>query len=185
MPKKSKASKASDVTCADDFGMFLAEAQNDLIILEDGIDKTVREHPAKFYSVSSRHAMAAAIRDTAKNDLVEARSGAYIRLRTSEEDAGKKRTEAHLNALVETDDEVLEKTRLLALRSLEASQVGTLKDAYIQRSFAIRDLASLTVHNYLASSTISAGPSNAEYDKNKESIAKHRKSSKKELKKRG
>lgn len=162
--------------------------QTGLIINEDDIDGTVRSQPSKYYEAGELHAESVAMRDTVKNQIQTTRSELYIEIRETIESGGKKITEANLAAMVDTDKGMLDLSSILVQANLLVGKVSALKDAFSQRSFAIRDIVALTIHNFMATNTITKSgvgndAANIEYDKNRKEIAKHRKG-KKELKRK-
>ncbi len=154
-----------------------------LEIDDNNLDGVVREHPVFFYEVGSLYAELVAWRDTAKDNLSQTRHTINLKVREESAAEGKKLTESNITALIETDGSVIEAGLELANAAELLGKVAALRDAFTQRSFAIRDIVSLTVHTHLTSSSINAS-SNEKYDDNRRHIEAHRKSKQGGMKKR-
>ena len=174
MGKKTKRDASNFDATLEDIKEELLELEQMLKIDEDNLDKVIREHPVMFFRIGTVHTSAVSVRDTLKDKLVSMRHEVYLEVRSEADEGNKKLTEANVTAMIETDERI----GVLKHDLVEANQVlGTasaLKDAFAQRSFAVRDIVSLTVHSNMVHSSISVA-ANERHEETRGKLAKHRK----------
>lgn len=128
------------------------ELEAALRIDEDGLDEALTEQPELFYRVSKAYAIEASRRDAAKQAVQDAEAEADVDARADVADQGKKTTETEIKALVQTDKRVVAARRRFAELAESTAKLAALKEAYQQRSYALKDLAGLYVANYYTAS---------------------------------
>ena len=142
------------------------ELEDALRIDEHALEEALRDQPRMFYRVANAYALEMSRRDAAKQALAdaEAREDLNIRDEAREEEsraAGKgkeaapskiKLTEGEVRARVQLSAEVVIARDALAARSDSVAKLTALKEAFQQRSYALKDLASLYVANYYTAS---------------------------------
>lgn len=140
----------------DDNAIF-ADLETGLQIDRNNLDEIVEQHPSLYYEVSKRMAMLVSQRDAAKQYIKEIEGHVYLNIRNKARADGEKITENELAALQVTNKEVIKAHDTYAELSGEVGKWGALKDAYEQRSYAIKDEVQLYLANYY-SEVSDAGP---------------------------
>lgn len=164
-PRRAKPEEVDEFReLEDDF--HIRELEDALRIDEHALEEALRDQPSMFYRVSKAFALEMSRRDAAKQALAdaEARADLDIRDEAREEEArvvgkGKeaatskiKLTEGEVRARVQLSAEVVIARDALAARFDAVAKLTALKEAFQQRSYALKDLASLYVANYYTAS---------------------------------
>lgn len=134
---------------------------DNLAIDKNQLDVELMQQSQNFYEVSAQYADAVNRRDTVKKELKEAEAAAYFRVKQALLDAGDKATEAATEARVLQDEDCIDFREELLAANLEVEQLSALKDAFIQRSYVLKDLVALFISGYFADSAI-AKPKNSD-----------------------
>jgi hypothetical protein len=126
----------------------LIELEKGLRIDEDALDEALLAQPDLFYRVSKALALLSSRRDAAKQEIGEAEAVADLQIRTAarrdqtkitnEQVASEKRLNKRVKRAID---------QMLHLNSAVA-QFGALKEAYQQRSWALKELCNLNAENY-------------------------------------
>lgn len=133
------------------------DLESGLEINELGLDEALASQPQMFYRVGAAYAMAVSRRDAAKQALSDAEAAADGNVRRGAQEDDRKITEGEVRAGVQLDSDVVRaRDRLLALSEV-VGKLGALKEAYQQRSYALKDLAGLYVANYYSASDNNPG----------------------------
>lgn len=146
----------------------IADLEALLAIDENGLEEALRDQPTLFYRISKAYALEVSRRDAAKQALAdaEARADLDIRDEAREDEATARRnkdeskiklTESEVKARVALDGNVVRARDALASRSETLARLTALREAYQQRSYALKDLASLYIANYYTASEHTAG----------------------------
>ena len=121
------------------------------------LDDALVEQPELFFHVASQQVMASSRRDQAKEYSKRVDAGLFMRIRQEMIDEGERPTEITVNARVESHkDHTVERDAYLELMK-EADLWLALKEAFMQRSYMLKDLASLHITNYYATSSVRGG----------------------------
>jgi len=137
--------KIEDVKELDDFKKYLK-------IDEHALDKEVSRQPELFFEVAQRSAIKLGERDAAKLALEQAY--AVVSLGIREDNVGKKTTEGLIDQLTKSDDAYISyQDDYLTAKQL-AESWDALKDAFSQRSFMLRELASLYIAGYFQTTSV-------------------------------
>jgi len=139
----------------DDYDDF-RELEAALRIDEYALEGALREQPELFYRVSKAYALAISRRDAAKQALQDAEAEADLLVRGDAQEDDRKITEGEVRAKVQTDGKVVRARDALNAQSELVGKLSALKDAFQQRSYALKDLAGLYVANYYSASENSA-----------------------------
>ena len=115
------------------------------------LDDEIIRQPSLFYQVSEAYVEAVGERDTLKEQLAstdaeidgEIRSNAKTRI-----------TDTAVKNLVQCDADHEKAFKAYITAKVKADQLGALKEAFQQRGYMLRDLASLYVANYFDHSSI-------------------------------
>jgi hypothetical protein len=126
----------------------IAELEEGLQIEEHALDEAIQEGPDLFYEVSKEYALTISRRDAMKQTIDELKAEADIEIRREGRDNGDKVTEKEIEARIRAHKPVVKAySEYLRLSEL-AGQLGALKEAYQQRSYALKELSNLWVAGY-------------------------------------
>jgi len=156
--KRTKLLNADDhntTTVADDWFGSLGRLESELSIDRHALDECLEKQPMLFYEVSKMLALTISQRDEAKQNLIMAESKADIKIRREAVNTGDKVTEREIDANKRLSPRVEEATASLNILQKNLHIVAGLKDAFEQRSRALKDMCGLYVSNYY--STASTG----------------------------
>lgn len=133
------------------------ELEEGLRIDEHALEEALRDQPEMFYRVSKALALEISRRDAAKQALQDAEFKADLRVRGQAERQEKKITEGEVRARVHGDDEVVFCREELARLAESAGKLSSLKEAFQQRSYALKDLCGLYIANYYSATENTSG----------------------------
>ena len=129
----------------------LREFRDNLKIDKHDLDTMLIEQAGLYHSVSDESALAMSRRDKAKGVMEETYSQTYLDIRRK--NAKDKPSETTLKHMVEVDETYLEaQTEYLRLKKL-ADRWGALVTAFHDRSYMLRELATLYVSGYFMDSS--------------------------------
>lgn len=155
--------------------MDLIEFEQALIIDKHDLDTELLSQADLFYRVAQEYAEAVSIKDAQYEFLKE--TDAKLNLLIRKQFEGIKITEAQISASVLNHDEHKAVFQEWLGDKEKADKIGHLKEAFIQRSYMLRDLAQLYIAGYFSEKSISADNStskHAVYEKRKERMRKRR-----------
>lgn len=133
----------------------IQEAKDGLRIDKDDLDSAIVKQSVLFYNVSQELVSAKELRDQAKDEMERVESGVSSDFRTELSDKKEKVTEARLRELVLNDSEFQDARTVYLMMRNKVDSWESLKEAYSQRSFMIRELAHLWSANYYGDITVS------------------------------
>jgi hypothetical protein len=152
---------------------MIEELKKLLVIDKLSLDDEIIRQPSLFFQISEAYVTAVGERDTLKEQLAtidaeidgELRSGAQTRI-----------TDTAVKNLVQCDKDHKKAFKKYIDAKVKADQLGALKEAFNQRSFMLRDLASLYVANYFDHSSIQGTSSQDKtvYDARRRTLAEAR-----------
>jgi len=150
--------------------MDSTEFEAALTIDKHDLDTELVSQADLFYRVAQQYAEAASRKDQAYENLKRVDADLNLQLREEFEVAKKKTTEASLSAhaLIDPAHSTAFKEWLTAKE--QADKAGHLKEAFIQRSYMLRDLAQLYIAGYYSEKSVSADDTTS-----KEAVYKKRK----------
>lgn len=134
----------------------LRELEEALRIDEHALEEALRDQPSLFYRVSSAYAMEISRRDAAKQALQDVEAEADLGVRREAQAEERKITEGEVRAMVQIDGGVVRARARFNQLVETVGRLGALKEAFQQRSYALKDLAGLYVANYYTASENSA-----------------------------
>ena len=155
--------------------MGVKEFEAALLIDKHNLDTEILSQADLFYRVAQRYAEAVSIRDEMHEVLKE--TDAEVNLAIRHENSGTKITEAQINATVLKHKFHMEAFGNWLTAKEEADKAGNLKEAFIQRSYMLRDLAQLYIAGYFSEKSVSADnetSKDAVYQKHKSRLAERR-----------
>jgi hypothetical protein len=115
-----------------------------LRIDKDDLDRACEEQPESFYHVADGHAQAIAKRDTIKLELEELEAKLWkIVLEEALDHSEKKPTDTTIKSEIARDQKVQNLQRKILDAKLEVDRWAALKDAFVQRSFMLREMVPL------------------------------------------
>lgn len=155
--RKSKSSKKIDID--PNLKELISELEEGLEIDQNDLDQCLVEQPSLYYEVSKQLAQYVSRRDAAKQHLqtVEARAQRGVRRSAAEND--EKVTNQEVDSRVKAHKDVLEASDILLELNYSVSLLGALKDAFEQRSKALKDLSGLFIASYYTSSSVGGASS--------------------------
>lgn len=149
------------------------------------IDNEIERQPSLFFDVSREVTAAAARRDYLKEELqrIDAKLDGKYRRRAVKQST--KYTEAQIAHMIALDDDHIAASNALIDAREHADTMQALKESFNQRSYMLRDLASLFVANYFERSAVKANGDvkNARAKKNIDAMSemRHRVGSRKSM----
>lgn len=135
----------------------LVDLQDAIRIDKYGLDEELVRQPATYLQVANGLALHTSYRDQAKDDLKQAEAEADQRVRARLEKNGVKITEPLVEREVDLDRSVGDARQRYRDACLEADKWSALRDAWLQRSYALKDLVQLHVSAYNTTPTSTAG----------------------------
>jgi hypothetical protein len=157
----------------------LKEFTEYLEIDKHDLDNVVTQQASLFFEVSRISAVVSSLEDNAKQEFKTVEAEVNLDIREDCLNKNIKTTENFIAALILCDDRYIRASRDYIYVCREAEKWKALKDAFIQRSFMIRELSSLLIAGYYTQSTINGDPaanSEAKYDRLKNNLAEKRSS---------
>jgi hypothetical protein len=153
------------------------DLETSLAIDEHALEEALRDQPETFYKVSKALALVVSRRDAAKQALADAEATADLEIRDDarEEEVRAAResvrakdksaaapskvklTEGEVRARVMLTPGVLAARDRLTALSEEAGKLSALKEAFQQRSYALKDLTALYIANYYTATEHTSG----------------------------
>jgi hypothetical protein len=115
------------------------------------LDDEIIRQPSLFYSVSEAYVAAVGERDTLKEQLASTDAEIDGEIRSN---AKTRVTDTAVKNLVQCDKDHEKAFKAYIAAKVKADQLGALKEAFQQRGYLLRDLASLYVANYFDHSSI-------------------------------
>lgn len=180
MAKKERIKAASPDTSWEE------EMAGGIRIDPHALDECLIQQPDLFYRVSQKLALTISQRDAAKDELKVIESEVDEVIRADAEQEEKKMSETAIKAAVIVHADVKAQQRHLNDLNAQVGQLGALKEAYMQRSYALKELVSLYLANYYGDGS---GGSNtkggqavkdAKYDDNRKALHAERRSRREE-----
>jgi hypothetical protein len=125
---------------------LIVELEEAMLIDKDALDEALIQQPDLIYRVSKMIVERTSQRDAAKQDLAEAEAEADAAIR---EDAGDRKITADaVKAGIKLDPNVIKARDHFADLSYRVNKWDALKEAFVARGHALRDLVSLHGNNY-------------------------------------
>lgn len=162
-------------------GKWFTDMAEGIKIDRDELDTCLIQQPQLYYEVSERLALAISRRDAQRDEVkvTESEVDEIVREEAAEEE--KKITEAGVKAQVAQHRSVVAARRLLTRLETEIGRLSALKEAYSQRSHALRELCGLYAANYWGDGSGGVRNTNAaksaQYDDNRGALSAARKRS--------
>lgn len=132
----------------------LEEFRSYLKVNKNRLDDELVQQPSLLFEVSEELLRAIDARDALKNDLMVIEAEEDTRIRKAADQAEEKVTEGAVKAKVATSKKRQAAYATYMDQKAVADQLSALKEAFIARGYAIRDLCQLTVANYFQSNSI-------------------------------
>lgn len=150
------------------------------------IDEEIVRQPQLFFEIGEAAVKAAAERDFAKDELKRIDAELYGTLRRKLEKGSGKATEGQVTNAVLTDKQHIRAVKRYIRANEKSDLLQALKEAFNQRSYMLRDLASLYVANYYEKSSMTSETDvrDVKAKKNIDRMAKARKADRNKKRKR-
>lgn len=156
---------------------LIAELEKHILIDRDALDEMLIQHPDLFYRVSKVLVLRISQRDAAKQDLSEAEALADAQIRKDAAIAEEKITADQVKAEIKVNKSVMAAVDKLADLTYWVNRWSALKEAYLARSHALRDLVSLYGNNYWSDASMGRAKNQrgeAEPDRGRQALARAR-----------
>lgn len=124
--------------------MDLSGLEAGLRIRKDALDEGLLQQPDLFYRVSKELTLATSRRDAAKQGVADAEANVELSLHRSKD----KYTVGEIKAHVSVAPSVKAARKMLADLQFEVNSLNALKEAFSQRSYALKELVALFIANY-------------------------------------
>lgn len=140
------------------------------------LDDELVQQPSLLFEVSEALTEAIDSRDALKNDLTVVEAEEDKRFRKEFDDAEEKYTEGTIKAKIMTSKRRQAVHKQFAAAKALADQLNALKEAFLARGYAIRDLCQLHVANYFQETSVrsDAATDAVMYQRNRRKIAERR-----------
>jgi len=135
-----------------DLESFLAEYQNALRIDEHALDEALLDQAPSYYEISKQVALQGSRRDALKQYLKEVEARVDIEIREEAQSAGEKVTEGLVTSRRLIHKDIQRAHRMFARGDRAVQALQALKEAYTQRSYALKELVNLWISNYYENS---------------------------------
>ncbi len=129
-------------------GVDLEEFRQHLTINKDSLDEDITVQSDLFFRVSEAYAFACSRRDAAKENIKQVDAQMDLNIRAEAAEDGVKVTETKVFSLVAASDEHLEAASEHLDCIEEVNIFGSLKEAFSQRSYMLRELVELYCVGY-------------------------------------
>lgn len=131
--------------------------REDLFIDRDDLDSELVKQPGVFQLVNEQWAKAVSHHAKAKDDFKASEAETYTRLLAKRSDAGEKTTQDAMKHAVTLDKRYRRSQANLRAAQEELNRWQTLREAWQQRSYALKDLAALFISSYYTTDSSTAG----------------------------
>lgn len=126
----------------------IAELEEALAIDENGLEEALQTQPDAFYRVAKVLALESSRKDALKQYVDEAKASAYVDIKDEARRNETKLSEKEIDALVRTDELVVEAIDKLLKKTRLVNALEALEKSFTQRSYALKDLVELHLKNY-------------------------------------
>jgi len=158
----------------------ISELNKCLYIDEHNLDQELIKQPVIFNEISQAYAESASIRDQLKYEVEKAYADVSLAVRAEFLEEGRKVTEDLVVQTTLIDEAYVESQTAYLEAKRVCEEWSSLKEAFIQRSFMLRDLVSLYLGGYYSESSIKGGADAAkevQYEQTKKKMATQRQNS--------
>jgi len=156
-PSRAKSSEVVVPTSRSNGIDDILELEGALGIDEFELNVELAKHAELFYRVSKALALTISQRDAAKQALQDLEARVELDVREAAAQDDRKINNDEVRAMVVVDPQVRKARGALAYLSESVGALGALKEAFQQRSYALKDLSELYVANYYGASPENAG----------------------------
>lgn len=148
-PSRSQLVDLTDTQLDEELDELLKAGQKQLAIDKHALDEALEVQPVVFYDISQRLALQTSRRDALKQQLlvVEAEVDETIR-RVGLTESGDKLTEKLIEAEKRRHPDTVQCMKAYLRASYYVNELSALKEAFIQRSYVLKELVSLHIANY-------------------------------------
>lgn len=158
---------------------LITELKAYLEIDKHSLDDELVRQPALFFKVADAYVEAVAERDSCKEELAAVDAELDPKIRGRFEQMGDKYTEAMVKAEIQLAKKHQDAFDTFNLAKARADRLLALKEAFQQRNYMLKELASLYVSNYYDKTSVQGTSSTdkAAYDRRRERLAEGRRAS--------
>jgi hypothetical protein len=149
---RERSTQQEDRTDKD--GAFLQQMSDGMQIDKHALDEALILQVHNFHQVSERLAIEISLRDAAKDELkvVEAEVDEVVRADAAESE--KKITETAIKNAVAAHRDVIKAQKEFARLAKSVGLLQALKESYLQRSYALKELVTLYMANYFGEGSV-------------------------------
>ena len=149
-----------------------------LRIDRDALDEALIRQPELFLAVSKKYVTNVSYRDELKEDIDRVRAEVTMKIRLRAARVGEKITDKTVEASVETDERYQDSVKKYLSAKKMADEWLALKEAFTQRSYVLKDLASLYIAGYFGVNSVKGSAprqfEKEEYERTREQISQKR-----------
>jgi len=140
-----------------DLEKLIAEFKDLLLIDKNNLDQHLQEQAEIFYRIADALAQAQSVRDKAKEYIAITDAQLNLQFRKDLEEDGIKVTDAKINAMVQDDEEHQTSFNEYMDTKEQADKLSAMREAWMQRSYMLRELVGLFISGYFADQTLKGG----------------------------
>ena len=127
---------------------FIERLEAALKFDKNRLDDALEEQAGIFHEIADELAIQISRRDQAKKYVTDIESQTIVEIRTAAREKDQKITDKEVEAQTQLDAFVIKASKMLAELSLIVGRLSALKESYVQRSYALKDLVALQINQY-------------------------------------
>lgn len=144
---------------------LIDELRDFLRIDRNNLDQEIIEQPELFYRVSEAYVNAVSLRDKYSEELKQIDAEVDLTLRQHFESSGKKVTEKVIDSEVKSSGKHETASEKYLNAKAEAEKLLAIKEAFIQKSYMIRELCGIYISGYSVAETSISADNNVKSDR--------------------
>lgn len=127
---------------------FVERLESALKFDKNCLDDALEEQSGIFHEIADELAIQISRRDQAKKHVTDLESETVVEIKTAAREKDQKITDKEVEAQTQLDEGVIKASKTLAELSLIVGRLSALKESYVQRSYALKDLVALQINQY-------------------------------------
>ncbi len=127
---------------------FVERLEKALKFDKNRLDDALEEQAGIFHEIADELAIQISRRDQAKKHVTDLESETIVEIKSDAREEDKKITDKEVEALTQLEEGVIQASKTLAELNLIVGRLSALKESYVQRSYALKDLVALQINQY-------------------------------------